>query len=201
MLSGRSTAATMRFALSSARSNGSFSPSSKPFAAATDQLPVASAAAPPAAIAFALPASHTFNRTTGLPRTCSARKAWAFSFCVDMIVLSSRGRGALRQRLRGREPMFAQFAIEIAPALFGEENPRAVAFDATARARDRIRQPASPFRVEIDIVRAPGDQGRRRERAQRGLDAQRVLRVERGEEARQVLCALRRLHMRTQVGF
>jgi hypothetical protein len=43
------------------------SPSAKPFALATDQLPVAIALAPLEAMALALPASQMLKRTNGLP--------------------------------------------------------------------------------------------------------------------------------------
>jgi hypothetical protein len=78
MVTGRSVAVTIRSRLAMARSNGMYSPSSKPCAAATDQLPVASAFAPPAATALALPASQTLNRMIGRPGTWRALNVLAF---------------------------------------------------------------------------------------------------------------------------
>jgi hypothetical protein len=78
MVTGRSAAATMRSRLAMARSNGMCSPSSKPCAAATDQLPVAIAFAPLAATALALPASQALNRMIGCPGTCRSLNVVAF---------------------------------------------------------------------------------------------------------------------------
>src|SRR5277367_3527015 len=47
----------------------------KPFALATDQLPVAIALAPLEATALVLPASQMLKRTNGLPRICKARNS------------------------------------------------------------------------------------------------------------------------------
>src|SRR4030088_3529031 len=86
----------MRARLSMARSSGPRSPSANPFAAATDQLPVASARAPAEATAFAVPASQILNSTSGRPDTCSDRNVSALDVsaldvsalaaCMDIVV-------------------------------------------------------------------------------------------------------------------
>src|SRR5690242_5247702 len=81
MVTGWVTAATIRRRLSNANANGICSPSAKPLAAATDQLPVATAPAPASATARALPASQALNSTSGWPRTCKEWNSRAFSFC------------------------------------------------------------------------------------------------------------------------
>src|ERR1051325_3778370 len=93
MVTGSAVARAMRARLSIARSSGSCSPAPKPLAAATDQLPVASADAPDAATAFAVPASQTLNSTRGRPGTCKDRKVSALAPCADIIVLLMRTNG------------------------------------------------------------------------------------------------------------
>src|SRR5579863_4820819 len=90
-LTGSAVAATIRVRLSIASSSGICSPSLKPLAAATDQLPVASARAPAAATALALPGSQMLNSTNGRPGTCRARKAAAFSLSSGMCHLKHTG--------------------------------------------------------------------------------------------------------------
>src|SRR5690348_12297662 len=91
METGSAVLPAMRRKFSRARSSGIFSPSPYPCAAATDQLPVASAFAPAWATALALPGSQTLNRTNGLPETCSAAKARALLTCSDMGCLVALG--------------------------------------------------------------------------------------------------------------
>src|SRR5438105_4002939 len=85
----------MRARLSTARSSGTCSPSANPFAAATDQLPVASARAPAEATAFAVPASQILNSTSGRPDTCSDRNVSALAACADIVLFTLALRAAL----------------------------------------------------------------------------------------------------------
>src|SRR5262245_39215081 len=85
----------MRSRLAMASSSGSASPSEKPCAAATDQLPVATARAPAAATARALPASQALNSTSGSPATCSRRNASASDRWSLIGVAPGQGTGSL----------------------------------------------------------------------------------------------------------
>src|SRR5947209_802154 len=67
-----------------ANSIGTASPSAKPFAAATEALPVAMAFAPAFATAMALPASQMLKSTSGSPRTCS------FANCSNLLAMRAR---------------------------------------------------------------------------------------------------------------
>src|SRR5262245_42179697 len=90
----------MRARLSMARSSGTRSPSANPFAAATDQLPVASARAPCEATTFALPASQILNSTSGRPDTCSDRNTSALAACAGMSVPLPKERPRLGEVVR-----------------------------------------------------------------------------------------------------
>src|SRR5262245_26967614 len=119
-----------------AKARGIRSPSSNPFALATDQLPVAIALAPAVVTAFALPASQTLKSTSGFPGTWSARNCSALparSFIASPWYSRSRLLCCL--------PVRAQLLIELLPALLGEEDPRILELDPTPRARDRLGQP------------------------------------------------------------
>ncbi len=85
--------------VSTANSTGMRSPSTNPWAAATDQLLVAIAFAPLMATALALPASQTLNSTSGAPLVCSARNASAV-IASPTGVLPSTSRRTRRSRPR-----------------------------------------------------------------------------------------------------
>src|SRR5262249_31833520 len=69
------------------------------FAAATDQLPVASARAPAEATAFAVPASQMLNSTSGRPDTCSDRNVSALAACADIVVFLHADQWSRSSRL------------------------------------------------------------------------------------------------------
>src|SRR5215217_8049823 len=186
-VTGSAVARAIRARLSMARSIGTSSPSLKPLAAATDQLPVAIARAPDAATAFAVPGSQMLNSTKGRPGTWSARKSSAFLFASVMALC--------------RQPMAAQFAIEFLGAFFGKEDPCSLELDPLARAGNGLGQPMRPLDVEIDVVRAPGDQRRHLQRPQLRLHRDGVLAVEGGEEALEVARALLGSQQGPQVGL
>ena len=79
--------------------------------------------------------------------------------------------------------MVPQLFVEFLPTLFREENSGVLELDAASGARDVIGKPMRPFHVEVDIVRAPSDQGRSLQSFQAGFNGERVLVVESGKEA------------------
>src|SRR5262245_5923974 len=126
------------------------SPSAKPLALATDQLPVAMAFAPAAATALALPASQTLNSTNGLPGTCSARNSLALR---SWPVIFSSCRTVMQPPL-----IFPQL-----PRLFGdqlghllrEEQIRAFHSAHATRAGKCTVEPLSPLYPEERILQPP----------------------------------------------
>src|SRR5882724_7303305 len=159
----------MRARLSMARSSGTRSPSANPFAAATDQLPVASARAPCEATTFALPASQILNSTSGRPDTCSDRNVSALVACADIVLfthairsmsVSSTMSRSKRFSLGGlrRRPMVTQFPVEFLPSFFGKEDPCTLEANISPRPRYGSGKPVGPFHVEVDVVRTPSDQ-------------------------------------------
>src|SRR5262245_9771741 len=176
----------MRARLSMARSSGTHSPSANPFAAATDQLPVASARAPSAATTFAVPASQILNSTSGRPDTCSDRNVSALAVCADIVLFTHADQ-------------WSQFPVEFLPSLFGKEDPRALDPNIPPRPRYGGGEPVGPFHVEVDVVGAPGDQRGRVQLFELRLDRNGVGRIERGQEALEIVRALRRPQMRREI--
>ena len=92
--------------------------------------------------------------------------------------------------LFGQLPMRAQFFVEFLPALFGEEDARALQFNSTAGTGNVVTEPVRPFDIEIDVIGTPNDECWSFQRFEAIFDSQRVLVVERGEKTLQVVKAL-----------
>ena len=99
------------------------------------------------------------------------------------------GSGLVRG-LFGELPVGADFFVELLPALFGKKDASALQFDAAASARNVFGEPVGPFDVEVDVVGAPNDERRSFQSFQAVFDSERVLIVEGGEKALQIMQAL-----------
>ena len=87
-------------------------------------------------------------------------------------------------------PVAFEVRDELAGALVGEEQPRALELDEGGDVRKRVRQPVRPLDVEDGVAGAPDDERGRREAAQRGFDGEQVARIQRGQPALELPRAL-----------
>src|SRR6516165_2432735 len=85
-----------------------------------------------------------------------------------------------------REQVIAQQLVERARSLFREEDPGPLQLHRRLRSGDRLSEPMRPLHREVDVIRAPDDEGWRLQLAQLRLDHSRVLVVESHDEALQV---------------
>src|SRR5262245_65857048 len=95
--------------------------------------------------------------------------------------------------------MDAQLPIELLPPFFRKEYPRPTEANVRPHAGDRRREPIAPFPLEVDVVRPPRDERRRRQLPQLRLDGDRVRRIERGQETLEVARPLRASQVRRQI--
>src|SRR6185369_3055157 len=180
MVTGSSTAVTIRAALASARSSGTSCPSPKPLAMDTDALPDAIAFAPDLATASALPASHALNSTSGSPATWSFAKS-SNLLMAESVSLGSRSFGAAaRSRLLESCAQHPSSAYRTARHFLELRHQRAMRERAVADARDSGARPHP-------LVRRAGEGDhiqRQRDLADHALDVRRVGQARHEEAAR-----------------
>src|SRR5207245_4546892 len=123
--------------------------------------------------------------------------------------LSRKGRGKaaalstappVPSLCRCRHPVRTQFLIERLRAFFVEENPRAFKLHPFARTRNGLFEPFRPLHIEVDIVRAPGNQRRRLELPQLRLDRKGMAMIKRTDEAFEFTQAFGCARQRLQIG-
>ena len=84
---------------------------------------------------------------------------------------------------------------------FREEDPGPLQFDRRLRSGDRLGEPMCPLHREVDVIRAPDDEGWRPQRAQLRLDHSRVLVVESHDEALQIARTLFAPYQRSEINL
>jgi hypothetical protein len=79
--------------------------------------------------------------------------------------------------------VITQQSIELVRPFFREEDRSPLQLYRRLRSRDRLGEPIGPLHREVDVIRAPNDEGWSLQLASLGLDHSRVFIVECDDEA------------------